>query len=204
MTYAGRLAELTDHGVSIRPDSPSDGRLRGGGLAALARDRRVFGVTTDPTISEQALADTAQYDSHVQDLGLRGVSPEEALRSMIGYDVRWACDVLRPVYNGTGGADGGVSLEVGPRVAHDTAKTVAEARSWQRLTTRPDVMIEIPATDAGGLEALPHVGADYEDVIRTLERDVVQKFVDSWTDLLADLQAVLFDETEHRSPMQPR
>ena len=68
---------------------------------------------------------------------------------MIGYDVRWACDVLRPVYNRTGGVDGRVSIEVDPRVAHDTAKTVAEARALQWLIARPNVMIEIPATDAG-------------------------------------------------------
>jgi transaldolase len=67
---------------------------------------------------------------------------------MIGHDVRWACDVLRPVYNRTGGVDGRVSIEADPRVAHDPAKTVAEARALQWLIARPDVMM-IPATDAG-------------------------------------------------------
>jgi transaldolase len=95
MTYADRLAELSDDGVSIWLDSRSRGRLRGGLLAALVRDRHVVGVTTDPTTSEQALADRAQYDSQVHDLGLRGVSPGEAARSMIGHDVRGACDVRK-------------------------------------------------------------------------------------------------------------
>jgi transaldolase len=144
-----RLAELSDHGVSIWLDSLSRERLHGGGLAALVRDRHVVGVTTNPTIFQQALARGAQYDDQVHDLGLRGVSPEEAARSMIGYDVRWACDVLRPVYDRTGGLDGYVSIEVDPSVAHDTEKTVAEARALHWLIARPNVMIKIPATDAG-------------------------------------------------------
>jgi len=68
---------------------------------------------------------------------------------MIGHDVRWACDVLRPVCNRTGGVDGRVSIDVDPRVAHDPAKSVAEARALQWLIARPDVMIKMPATDAG-------------------------------------------------------
>src|SRR3954449_299895 len=149
MTHVDRLAELSDHGVSIWLDSLSRERLRGGGLAALVRDRHVVGVTTNPTIFQQALASGTHYESQVHDLGLRGVSPEEAARSLIGYDVRWACDVLRPVYDRTGGLDGYVSIEVDPSVAHDTDKTVAEARALHWLIARPNVMIKIPATDAG-------------------------------------------------------
>jgi transaldolase len=149
MTHVDRLAELSDHGVSIWLDSLDRGRLHGGGLAALVRDRHIVGVTTNPTIFQQALANGAEYHSQVHDLRLRGVSPEEAARSMIGYDVRWACDVLRPVYDRTGGLDGYVSIEVDPSVAHDTEKTVAEARALHWLIARPNVMIKIPATDAG-------------------------------------------------------
>src|SRR3954467_4529965 len=149
MTDVDRLAELSDRGVSIWLDSLNRERLDGGGLAALVRDGHVVGVTTNPTIFQQALAQGAQYDSQVHDLGLRGVSPEEAARSMIGYDVRWACDVLRPVYDRTGGLDGYVSIEVDPSVAHDTEKTLAEARALHWLIARPNVMVKIPATDAG-------------------------------------------------------
>lgn len=101
MTHADRLAELSDHGVSIWLDGLDRERLSGGGLAAFVRDRHVVGVTTNPTIFQQALEDGARYESQVHDLGLRGVSPAEAARSTIGYDVRWACDVLRPVYERT-------------------------------------------------------------------------------------------------------
>jgi transaldolase len=125
-TYADRLAELSDRGASIWLERLSRGRLNGGGLAALVSDRHVVGVTSGPTILEQALADSAHYDSQVLDLGLRGVSPEEAARSTIGHDVRSACDVLRPVSNRTGGVDGRASIAVEARVDHDTARTVAK------------------------------------------------------------------------------
>jgi transaldolase len=83
MTYFDQLAELSDHDASIWLDSLGRGRLSGGGLAALVRGRHVVGVTTNPTIFEQALADSAQYGSQVHDLGLRGASPEEAARSAV-------------------------------------------------------------------------------------------------------------------------
>src|SRR3954453_18829262 len=149
MIHGDRLAELSDHGVSVWLDSLNRERLGGGGLAPLVRDRHVVGVTTNPTIFQQALAHGAQYDSQIHDLGLRGISPEEAARSLIGYDVRWACDVLRPVYDRSDGLDGYVSIEVDPSVAHDTGKTVAEARALQWLIARPNAMIKIPATDPG-------------------------------------------------------
>src|SRR3954453_2626004 len=149
MSQVDRLAELSDRDVSIWLDSLNRERLDGGGLAALVRDRHVVGVTTNPTIFQRALAHGAQYDSQIHDLGRRGVSPEEAARSLIGCDVRWACDTLRPVYDRTGGVDGYVSIEVDPSVAHDRDKTVAEARALHWLIARPNVMIKIPATDAG-------------------------------------------------------
>ena len=63
------------------------------------------------------------------------------------FDVRWACDVLRPVYDATDGVDGRVSIEVDPRLAHDTEQTVAEARQLWWLVDRPNLFIKIPATD---------------------------------------------------------
>src|SRR3954447_21436103 len=159
MIHRDRLAELSDRGVSVWLDSLNRERLDSGGLAALVRDRHVVGGTTNPTIFQPALAQGAQYDSQLHDLGLRGISPEEAARSMIGYDVRWACDVLRPVYDRTGGLDGYVSIEVDPSVAHDTERTVAEARALHWLIARPNVMIKIPANDAG-LDAITAATAE--------------------------------------------
>ena len=85
----------------------------------------------------------------MRDLALRGVDTGEALRAITTADVRRACDVLRPAYDASGGVDGRVSIEVDPRLAHDTARTVAEARALWWLVDRPNLFIKIPATVAG-------------------------------------------------------
>ncbi len=71
------------------------------------------------------------------------------IRYLMAYDIRWACDVLRPVYDRTGGKDGRVSIEVDPRIAHDTDRTTAEAKGLNWLVDRPNVLIKIPATVEG-------------------------------------------------------
>ncbi len=80
---------------------------------------------------------------------MRGVDLGEASRAITSYDIRWACDVLREAYDASGGLDGRVSLEVDPRIANDTAKTIAEARALWWLVDRPNLLIKIPATLAG-------------------------------------------------------
>jgi transaldolase len=124
------LAQLTDAGVSIWLDDISRERLTTGNLKDLVRDMHVRGVTSNPTIFAKALSQGDAYNDQVADLALRGVSVEEASRDITTYDIRWACDVLRPVYDESGGVDGRVSLEVDPRIARDTTgKTPAEARA---------------------------------------------------------------------------
>ena len=105
---AGTLAELTAAGVSIWLDDISRDRLVTGILAALVRDRSVSGVTSNPTIFAHALSNGTVYDAQVSDLALRGVSTGEAMRAITTYDIRWACDVLREVYESTGRVDGRV------------------------------------------------------------------------------------------------
>src|SRR5579862_4560991 len=143
------LAELSAAGVAVWLDDISRERLTSGNLAALIRDRHVVGVTSNPTIFDHALSHGTAYQDQIADLALRGVSVGEASRDITGYDIRWASDVLRPVYDATGGVDGRVSLEVDPRLANDTAKTVAEARALWWLVDRPNLFIKIPATPAG-------------------------------------------------------
>jgi transaldolase len=145
----GALADLSAAGVSVWLDDISRERLVSGNLAALMRDRHVVGVTSNPTIFAKALSKGSVYDEQTGDLALRGVSVEEASRAITTYDIRWACDVLRPVYDATGGVDGRVSLEVDPRLAADTDKTIAEARALWWLVDRPNLFIKIPATLAG-------------------------------------------------------
>ncbi|MBO0832591.1 MAG: transaldolase, partial [Actinobacteria bacterium] len=107
---ADALAELSNNGVSIWLDDLSRERLATGSLADLAANRHVAGVTTNPTIFAKAIADSDAYAAQLRDLAARGIGTGEALRSLTSYDVRWACDVLRPVYDRTNGVDGRVSI----------------------------------------------------------------------------------------------
>ena len=143
------LAQLSAAGVSVWLDDISRDRLTTGNLAGLIRDRHVVGVTSNPTIFAHALASGSAYDSQLADLEVREVGLEEASRAITTYDIRWACDVLRPVYDATSGIDGRVSIEVDPRIARDTAKTIAEARALWWLVDRPNLFIKIPATEQG-------------------------------------------------------
>ena len=149
------LGELTAAGVSIWLDDISRERLRTGNLAELIRDWAVTGVTSNPTIFAHAVAHGDAYDQQLADLAVRGVHTEEAARAIATYDIRWGCDVFRPVYDITDGVDGRVSIEVDPRIAKDTAKTIAEARALWWLVDRPNLFIKIPAT----LEGLPAITA---------------------------------------------
>ncbi|MER7402743.1 transaldolase [Streptomyces sp. NPDC000070] len=146
---AGALKRLSDEGVSIWLDDLSRRRIESGSLAGLVATGDVVGVTTNPSIFQAAIGSGEGYEEQLADLAVRGVTVDEAVRMMTTADVRAAADVLRPVYDATGGRDGRVSIEVDPRLAHDTAATVAEARQLAWLVDRPNVMIKIPATKAG-------------------------------------------------------
>ncbi|MEN3356907.1 MAG: transaldolase, partial [Mycobacteriales bacterium] len=149
------LRQLSAAGVAVWLDDISRERLRTGNLADLVRDYEVVGVTTNPTIFQKALEKGSAYDEQTRDLARRGVDIGEAVRAITGYDVRWACDVLRPVYDRSGTVDGRVSIEVDPRIAHDTDRTVAEAKALWWLVDRPNLYIKIPAT----VEGLPAITA---------------------------------------------
>ena len=100
------LAQLTDMGVSIWLDDISRDRLLTGNLAALVSGQHVRGVTSNPTIFAKALSSGSSYAAQVADLAVRGVTVDEAARALTTYDIRWACDVLRPVYDASGGVQG--------------------------------------------------------------------------------------------------
>ena len=135
--------------MSVWLDDISRDRLRTGNLQALIDDYHVVGVTSNPTIFAHSLSAGDAYDGQLADLKTRGVSVGEASRAITTYDIRWGCDVLRPAYDATGGLDGRVSLEVDPRLARNTAATIAEARALWWLVDRPNLFIKIPATLAG-------------------------------------------------------
>jgi transaldolase len=144
-----RLARLAAAGVAIWLDDLSRERLTTGGLDRLRRECHVIGITSNPTIFAKALSDADDYADQVGELALRGVDLEEAVRMLTTYDVRWACDVMRPAYEATRGIDGRVSIEVDPRIAADTERTDAEAKALWWLVDRPNLFIKIPATRAG-------------------------------------------------------
>ncbi len=147
------LRQLSSAGVAVWLDDLSRARLVTGNLADLVRDRSLVGVTTNPTIFQTAISGSPLYDGQLRDLAVRGVDVGEAIRSLTTSDVRAACDVLRPVYDATGGLDGRVSIEVDPRICRDTEKTVAEARALWWWVDRPNLYVKIPAT----VEGLPAI-----------------------------------------------
>jgi transaldolase len=152
---ADPLTDLSTNGVSIWLDDLSRQRLVTGSLADLVAHDHVVGVTTNPAIFAKAIAGSDAYTQQIRDLWARGAIVGEALRAMTAFDVRWACDVLRPVYDATGGVDGRVSIEVDPRLAYDTEATTAEARFLWWLVDRPNLFIKIPAARQG----LPAIAA---------------------------------------------
>lgn len=144
-----RLGLLAEAGVSIWLDDLSRERLVTGSLAELIRDRNVVGVTSNPTIFAAALADAEVYDEQVRELAERGADLDSVVRELTTTDVRNACDLFRDVWKATDGVDGRVSIEVDPRLAHDTDKTVAEALDLWKTVDRPNLYVKIPATKAG-------------------------------------------------------
>ncbi|MEU6124019.1 transaldolase [Streptomyces sp. NPDC047123] len=143
------LKRLSEEGVAIWLDDLSRKRITSGNLAELIDQQHVVGVTTNPSIFQKAISSGDGYEQQLADLAARKVTVEEAIRMITTADVRDAADILRPVFDATGGQDGRVSIEVDPRLAHDTAATVAEAKQLAWLVDRPNTLIKIPATKAG-------------------------------------------------------
>jgi transaldolase len=143
------LGQLSEAGVSVWLDDISRDRLRTGNLQSLIDNYHVVGVTSNPTIFAHALSTGNAYDDQIADLAVSGVSVDEASRLITTYDIRWAADVLRPVSDATDGVDGRVSIEVDPRLARETRKTVAQARTLWWMVDRPNLFIKIPATAEG-------------------------------------------------------
>jgi transaldolase len=143
------LKRLSEEGVAIWLDDLSRKRITSGNLAELIDEQHVVGVTTNPSIFQKAISQGDGYEQQLADLAARKVTVEEAVRMITTADVRDAADILRPVFDATGGQDGRVSIEVDPRLAHNTRATVAEARQLAWLVDRPNTLIKIPATKAG-------------------------------------------------------
>ena len=143
-----KLHELAELGQAIWLDYISRSLITSGELQKLV-DQGLRGVTSNPSIFEKAIAGSADYDEDLNRLVSDGRSVAEIYEDLAMADIRSAADILRPVYEKSGGADGFVSLEVNPSLAHDTEATIEEARRLFASLERPNVMIKVPATPAG-------------------------------------------------------
>lgn len=143
------LHELHAHGQSVWLDFLSRDLVDSGKLARLVAEEGVRGMTSNPTIFQEAIKGSDTYDEDIRRLGAEGLTPEEMFEAIAVDDIAAACDVLRPIYDESGMTDGFVSLEVSPRLAHDTEGTVEEARRLVASVDRPNLMIKVPATPAG-------------------------------------------------------
>jgi transaldolase len=150
---AKALTDLAAAGVAVWLDDLSRTRILSGTLAQMVERKEIVGITTNPTIFSKAIGSGSGYEDQLRDLAVRGTDIGETLRALTGWDVRAACDIMRPAYDASGGRDGRVSIEVDPRIAHDSARTAAEARGLWWLVDRPNLFIKIPAT----LEGLPAI-----------------------------------------------
>ena len=143
----------SDSGVSIWLDDLSRTRIESGNLQELIKDKNVVGVTTNPSIFQKALSQVGPYDAQLKELGK--VDVETAVRELTTTDVRNATDIFREIAEATDFVDGRVSIEVDPRLAHETEATEQQAVELWEKVNRPNAMIKIPAT----LEGLPAITA---------------------------------------------
>src|SRR5918998_3584657 len=186
-----RLAALTAAGTSVWLDQIRRGMIEDGELERMVAEDSLRGVTSNPAIFEKAILGSPDYDADIEAAASEGLSAREVYRRLAVRDVQLAADVLRPVHEQTGGLDGYVSLEVAPRLAHDTEGTLEQARLYWDLVDRPNLMVKIPATPAGipAIETALYEGMNvnvtllfgvdaYEDVMRAYIRAMRRRHAD--------------------------
>jgi transaldolase len=161
------LQRLSALAQSVWVDYLSRESIRGGHLQELIDEYAVVGATSNPTIFEKAMTSGSAYDEQLHELGAQGSDASEAFWKLAEQDILDACDVFRPVWDGGGGRDGYVSLEVDPRLAYDTLQTFREAMRLHEAIERPNLMVKIPATKPG-LAAVEDVVAKGRSINVTL------------------------------------
>ena len=141
-----KLTDLRAAGTSAWLDDLSRAALTTTLPERIAR-QEVFGVTTNPAIFQAAITKDASYKSAIE--ANKHLSAEEIVEKLTTEDVREACKLFRPIFDATNGVDGRVSIEVDPRLAHNTAETIEQAKKLWAIIDQPNLMIKIPATRAG-------------------------------------------------------
>jgi transaldolase len=143
------LQRLSALGQSVWIDFLSRDSIHGGHLQRLIDDHAVVGATSNPTIFQKAMTAGDAYDEQLHELAERGLDSSETFWTLAGQDIKDACEVFRPVWDGGSGRDGYVSIEVDPTLAYDTLGTFREAMRLHREIDRPNLMVKIPATKPG-------------------------------------------------------
>ncbi|NOY97753.1 MAG: bifunctional transaldolase/phosoglucose isomerase [Chloroflexi bacterium] len=143
------IEKLHALGQSIWYDNIQRRLLENGDLAAMIERGDIRGVTSNPSIFKNAIANSNDYDAALIPLSWAGLDAESVFWELATEDIRAACDLFRPLYDETGGGDGYVSIEVSPYLAHETGRTVAQAKELWARVDRPNLMVKIPATKEG-------------------------------------------------------
>jgi transaldolase len=181
-TASNPLRMLEELGQSIWIDFIRRGMISSGELERLIENDGVSGVTSNPSIFEKAIAESHDYDSAIRLMAAAGKSIEEIYETLTVEDIQSVADLLRPIYDRRKGADGFVSLEVSPKLAHDTHGTISEARHLWTEVNRPNAFIKIPAT-SDGLPAIQQLISEGINVNITLlfglprYRQVVETYI---------------------------
>src|SRR5438128_5676103 len=143
------LLELKALGQSVWLDDIDRGDLLSGRFKRLIEEDGLAGATGNPTIFEHSITHDTTYEEQIQQLIREGKSAQEIYEALAVTDEQTVADLLRPVYERTGGQDGFVSIEVSPYLAHDTEQTLVEVRRFWHTIERPNLMVKIPSTPAG-------------------------------------------------------
>ena len=143
------LHQLIRCGQSYWLDNLTRGMIQNGALKKRVVEEGLRGVTSNPAIFNKAIVKSNDYDAQLKELARSEASTEELYEQLVIKDIQDACDVLKPVFDASGGIDGFVSLEVSPYLAHETQGTMQEARRLFKTVNRPNVFIKIPGTQAG-------------------------------------------------------
>jgi transaldolase len=146
---SARLHSLHQQGQSVWLDYIRRGIIENGELEQMIRDYDLRGVTSNPSIFEEAIGKSDDYDDAMETFAAEGDEAGEAFEKLAVEDIRNACDIFRPLYDRTDGGDGFVSIEVSPELAHDTQRTLDDARRLWKEVGRPNVMVKIPGTQEG-------------------------------------------------------
>jgi transaldolase len=154
-----RAEKLRALGQSVWLDFIRRGHLVSGEFDRIVREQGVVGVTSNPTIFQQAISTSDDYDGGIATRSAEGLSGAALFEALAVEDIQNACDRLRTVYEHTHGLDGRVSIEVSPKLAHDTAGSIEEGRRLRREVARDNVMVKVPATPEG-LPAITELTAE--------------------------------------------